>query len=81
MRKTPGETGALLELEVAFKAPTVILPFSSNNDHNNQCWVFHLGDLHIHNTHNTLYSHNLYFQLSNLNMQYYHKVKYFLDNH
>jgi hypothetical protein len=36
-------------LDVSLKAPVILIPFSSNNDDNDECWVFHLGDLKVKN--------------------------------
>jgi hypothetical protein len=74
-------------LDVSLKAPVILIPFSSNNDDNDECWVFHLGDLKVKNywkeceDEHKGFSNNFYVDLKNVNMQYFMKVKEYEENH
>ena len=65
-----------IQYQVEVKAPIVILPFNSNDDNQNQCWVFQLGDLQLQNQSQNDYQHKLVIRLSNINMEYYSSVEY-----
>ena len=63
-----------------------MIPFSSNNDDNDECWVFHLGDLKVQNYRKECeeehieFANNLYVDLKNVNIQYYMKVKEYQED-